>query len=476
MRGNEFLDKMSLIDPAYIEEAEVSPKRKRLAPLKKILIAAACLVIVLSVGFGGYTYAAEAIEYNNAIRFFDEYELSTEGLSRAEIKYVYRDIENKSFSYSETVYVITRNISPELLEGCVIPTENSTPEEIEAFWNYRNDVAFDTPEETDAPHPPSRGCVGPHKYEYRVITEGSCTEEGTAGNVCVNCGYLTVMATTGKVHFFGEYTVTVEATCESSGREVAECTLCGAKDEKYIPAGHVINEKNSRIVEESTCMKKGTVKYECAVCGETITERLPLIAHDWYITVQEATCTKNGFKTGVCQGCGTERRFEEYFRLGHDYKLQGNGDFQCTRCDYCHSKMFWHEVQKTVQKRATCTKEGLIYARCITCGISGEASMPKAFHDYDYEDTVIVYPTCLNEGFRKEICMHCRYENVTEYPKANHSFKKLDDSDDKYKCAVCDLEIDGPAIDEILVDGEKDETYCYYAFKRKSHNDVYLVD
>ena len=47
MRGNEFLDKMGLIDSAYIEAANVKPKQRKYAWLKRGAMAAClCLVIV----------------------------------------------------------------------------------------------------------------------------------------------------------------------------------------------------------------------------------------------------------------------------------------------------------------------------------------------------------------------------------------------------------------------------------------------
>ena len=46
MRGNDFLDKMALIDPAYVESADMPPKKKKNIWLKW-LSAAACLCIVL---------------------------------------------------------------------------------------------------------------------------------------------------------------------------------------------------------------------------------------------------------------------------------------------------------------------------------------------------------------------------------------------------------------------------------------------
>jgi len=63
MRGNEFLDKMGLIDPAYVEAASAAPQTKKLGWLKKCGAIAACFVLLLSIGFGTYAYAAEIKEY-----------------------------------------------------------------------------------------------------------------------------------------------------------------------------------------------------------------------------------------------------------------------------------------------------------------------------------------------------------------------------------------------------------------------------
>ena len=36
MRGNEFLDKMELIDPAYVEAADATPKKKKSVWIKTV--------------------------------------------------------------------------------------------------------------------------------------------------------------------------------------------------------------------------------------------------------------------------------------------------------------------------------------------------------------------------------------------------------------------------------------------------------
>lgn len=51
MRGNEFLDKMGLVNPAYVEAADKGPERRK-STWVRWGAAAACLLAVISVGYG----------------------------------------------------------------------------------------------------------------------------------------------------------------------------------------------------------------------------------------------------------------------------------------------------------------------------------------------------------------------------------------------------------------------------------------
>ena len=79
---------------------------------------AACLALVLALGT--YAYAAENRTYNRAVQFFSENRLSTQGLTRGEIKAVYRDITTESFTYAKTAEVI---LNTARVEGYFIPQE-----------------------------------------------------------------------------------------------------------------------------------------------------------------------------------------------------------------------------------------------------------------------------------------------------------------------------------------------------------------
>lgn len=81
--------------------------------------------------------------------------MSTEGLTRGEIKEVYRDITTKSFTYSKTAEVIRNSISSDNIGGYEIVQNNPTPEDIENLWNYKNYTG---------------GLLVPHKQAYTINT------------------------------------------------------------------------------------------------------------------------------------------------------------------------------------------------------------------------------------------------------------------------------------------------------------------
>ncbi len=137
---------ISRIDEKYIDEAagfaldsgrETSGGRaapaepaKRRARRVRWGALAACAALVLVMGSIGVAFAAEAKEYRTAVAFFEENGLSKEGLSRTEVKEVFRDITRKSFTYSKTADVIRRAVP-----GWEIAQDEPTPEELAALWD-----------------------------------------------------------------------------------------------------------------------------------------------------------------------------------------------------------------------------------------------------------------------------------------------------------------------------------------------------
>mgnify|MGYP000849545663 FL=1 len=122
--------------PTASGEAAPSTVYRRKLRFKPLI--AACAALLLLIAGTTYTIAAEVKEYNEAVTFFKEYDLSTDGLSRGEIKKVYRDIMTRSFTYSKTAEVIEKSISQSAIGGYEIFQDDPTPEDLENLWNYYN--------------------------------------------------------------------------------------------------------------------------------------------------------------------------------------------------------------------------------------------------------------------------------------------------------------------------------------------------
>lgn len=139
MKNKRLLNIIGEIDDRYIaESAPVARKAHRKSTWIKWGAIAACFVMLVSACFGTFAVAAEAAEYKAAVQFFNDYDMSTEGLTRGEIKAVYRDITTKAFTYSKTAEVIIKSISVDNVGGYEIMQGDPTPEDVEYLWNYKN--------------------------------------------------------------------------------------------------------------------------------------------------------------------------------------------------------------------------------------------------------------------------------------------------------------------------------------------------
>ncbi len=92
---------------------------------------AACMALLVSLAWAAF--AAEAKEYSAAVEFFEDNGLSTEGLSRSDVKAVYRDITSQRFTYDKTAEVIEKAVP-----GVEIFQRQPTPEELTGLWNRKD--------------------------------------------------------------------------------------------------------------------------------------------------------------------------------------------------------------------------------------------------------------------------------------------------------------------------------------------------
>ena len=111
-------------------------RRPKIVLSKRLLGKVACCVLLITLALTTLSAAVFAIEYNNAVKFFDENNISVEGLSKIEMVVIYRDITTRSFTYSKTGEVIQKAIYKGNIKGFDLLGGKITSSDIEDLWNY----------------------------------------------------------------------------------------------------------------------------------------------------------------------------------------------------------------------------------------------------------------------------------------------------------------------------------------------------
>ena len=88
---------------AKLDTSQMTGKIRGTNSIRRVVITlAACAAAMCMILFGAVSLAGEVREYNVAVSYFTEHGFSTEGLSRRDIKDVYKDIVNGTFTHCNT--------------------------------------------------------------------------------------------------------------------------------------------------------------------------------------------------------------------------------------------------------------------------------------------------------------------------------------------------------------------------------------
>lgn len=209
--------------------------------------------------------------------------------------------------------------------------------------------------------------------QYRVAENGgfkhqfadkAVNEMATEQALCAMAAYarftekanaLYDMTDAACAHRFGEWKVTVAATCTKDGVSRRICSICGVVEEKPVPAtGHKFSAWT--VTKAATCTESGISTRKCSVCGTEETMIVPSLGHSMTATAgKAATCTEAGNSAyWSCSRCGkffsdaagkTEIAKDSWViaALGHDeatraavaatcYASGHEADTYCKRC------------------------------------------------------------------------------------------------------------------------------------------------
>lgn len=148
------------------------------------------------------------------------------------------------------------------------------------------------------------GCIVDRLYVDNRGNRYSANNAVLAPSSSLTAEYGYIYVTNGASHTFGEWEVTVQPGCLTTGLKQRTCSVCGTVEEEVVPArGHntVIESVNP------TCTEAGFVRYYCPVCGtESSRTIVPALGHEggmWHVTTP-ATASQAGVKTKYCKRCG----------------------------------------------------------------------------------------------------------------------------------------------------------------------------
>ena len=115
-----------------------------------------------------------------------------------------------------------------------------------------------------------------HDYVETVTKEASCTEEGEMSYTCSRCddSYTDAIPAIGH-RYSEEYTVDLDPTCTTDGKQSKHCLVCDSITEiTTVPATGHTESVSYEVSVPATMFAAGEEVMHCAVCNEVIAIRV----------------------------------------------------------------------------------------------------------------------------------------------------------------------------------------------------------
>ncbi len=103
--------------------------------------------------------------------------------------------------------------------------------------------------------------------EWTVVTEATCTVDGSEKRTCSICKKEETRPITA-AHQWGEWKIVEPATHETPGLKERECSVDHEKQQEEIPAYGGEHEYKLDKTIEGDCVTKTVYEYKCSVCGD----------------------------------------------------------------------------------------------------------------------------------------------------------------------------------------------------------------
>lgn len=233
--------------------------------------------------------------------------------------------------------------------------------------------------------------VKDHVYQ-EVVTPPTCSQKGYTSHICQNCGDEYRDNETEMIsHEFGEWELVQSPGCVQKGSQKRTCKNCGFAETKDLdpdPNAHDWNDAYT-VDQEPTCQSDGSQSIHCKNCDAVKdSQTIPRVDHKFtnYVSNNDATCTKDGTKTALCDyGCGNTNTLPDDGSMSeHDYEWIYNNDAACEKngtetgiCKNCKYKTTREKAgtalehkpsEWIIDQEATEAADGKRHKECTVCG------------------------------------------------------------------------------------------------------------
>ena len=157
-----------------------------------------------------------------------------------------------------------------------------------------------------------------HRFgEWKVTVAATCTKDGVSRRICSICGVVEEKPVPATGHNFGAWTVTKAATCTESGISTRKCSVCSTEETMIVPSlGHSMTATAGKA---ATCTEAGNSAYwSCSRCGKFFSDaagKTEIAKDSWVIAALghdeatraavAATCYASGHEADTyCKRCG----------------------------------------------------------------------------------------------------------------------------------------------------------------------------
>ena len=157
-----------------------------------------------------------------------------------------------------------------------------------------------------------------HRFgEWKLTVAATCTKDGVSRRICSICGVVEEKPVPATGHNFGAWTVTKAATCTESGISTRKCSVCGTEETMIVPSlGHSMTATAGKA---ATCTEAGNSAYwTCSRCHKFFSDaagKTEIAKDSWVIAALghdeatraavAATCYASGHEADTyCKRCG----------------------------------------------------------------------------------------------------------------------------------------------------------------------------